>query len=538
MSRENKVYPENYQRNKTSSSSSTDSEVLSHHHQHQHRHSHDRGHRHHHHDHRDKTLPDLAQNLPACTQTSCPTSRPASKPELGAELSVQTTTTSLDSKSIVSEFPPPYWEDKLAKNTELFIELNRIPNMKQFLQGNIMIVEQFMKYPDIAMAVARDRTLAMKVMDRPLLVQEMIDVSPLLDPLGKRKGSHDGGFKRNSINPDEYYYHQMIHPTDDDKGRHSRKDNFKSREPELVVNNVKLRKGSAHSMSSLSSTDLGIVDDERGKGATSIEANSSDMTLESRATFPFDAKIAQNTPPAIKYLADSDRIFLTHHIEILDGTTACCDKQKIYYDILDAYGRLLYRAYEGPPRHCNKPSDIVIREPDGTELIVMKANFGIFKKKIDIFCPPGSYIGCVEKKSSLCSTSTFNIKNVEGDTTLIMRTNKRYYTKSYRTEFELRTFGDHNTIGRITGEWLDLPPGCFTSNLVYGVNYPKELNYNIKIGVMTAWFLIYKLYYDGSLRREIRHDLTKSEKDMIRYVENTSMLDEQGGGRKKDDFFF
>ncbi|XP_035702848.1 uncharacterized protein LOC118434145 [Folsomia candida] len=147
-----------------------------------------------------------------------------------------------------------------------------------------------------------------------------------------------------------------------------------------------------------------------------------------------------------------------------------------------------------------------------------------------------------------------------------MRTNKRYYTKSYRTEFEvrvvfcfltvritkivfpsetklclyaqLRTFGDHNTIGRITGEWLDLPPGCFTSNLVYGVNYPKELNYNIKIGVMTAWFLIYKLYYDGSLRREIRHDLTKSEKDMIRYVENTSMLDEQGGGRKKDDFFF
>lgn len=125
-------------------------------------------------------------------------------------------------------------------------------------------------------------------MDRPLLVQEMIDVSPLLDPLGKRKGSHDGGFKRNSINPDEYYYHQMIHPTDDDKGRHSRKDNFKSREPELVVNNVKLRKGSAHSMSSLSSTDLGIVDDERGKGATSIEANSSDMTLESRATFPFD----------------------------------------------------------------------------------------------------------------------------------------------------------------------------------------------------------------------------------------------------------
>lgn len=48
---------------------------------------------------------------------------------------------------------------------------------------------------------------------------------------------------------------------------------------------------------------------------------------------------------------------------------------------------------------------------------------------------------------------------------------------------QLRTFGDHNTIGRITGEWLDLPPGCFTSNLVYGVNYPKELNYNIKIGV-------------------------------------------------------
>lgn len=33
------------------------------------------------------------------------------------------------------------------------------------------------------------------------------------------------------------------------------------------------------------------------------------------------AKIAQNTPPAIKYLADSDRIFLTHHIEILDGTS-------------------------------------------------------------------------------------------------------------------------------------------------------------------------------------------------------------------------
>lgn len=31
-------------------------------------------------------------------------------------------------------------------------------------------------------------------------------------------------------------------------------------------------------------------------------------------------------------------------------------------------------------------------------------------------------------------------------------------------------------IGEITGEWLDLPKEGFSSNQIYGVNFPQELN--------------------------------------------------------------
>ncbi len=44
-----------------------------------------------------------------------------------------------------------HFQDSLARNTDMFIELNKIPNMKQFLEENIAIAELFIKHPDIGM---------------------------------------------------------------------------------------------------------------------------------------------------------------------------------------------------------------------------------------------------------------------------------------------------------------------------------------------------------------------------------------------------
>ncbi|CAG7836101.1 unnamed protein product, partial [Allacma fusca] len=43
----------------------------------------------------------------------------------------------------------------------------------------------------------------------------------------------------------------------------------------------------------------------------------------------------------------------------------------------------------------------------------------------------------------------------------------------------------------------------------------NELSPNIKATIMAAWFIIYKLHYEGKTYREIHHNLTKAAKHLF-----------------------
>jgi hypothetical protein len=70
-------------------------------------------------------------------------------------------------------FQPPYWEQKLGKNVQLFEELNKNPELKEAIMNSVRLAEEFMRHPDISRQVARDPKLARKVLERPELIKEL-----------------------------------------------------------------------------------------------------------------------------------------------------------------------------------------------------------------------------------------------------------------------------------------------------------------------------------------------------------------------------
>lgn len=72
-----------------------------------------------------------------------------------------------------SKYPPPYWEEKIAKNYKILRMLEHNMDLRLALHKSPTLTEEFMKHPDVSREVARDKKLATEIIRRPQLLEEL-----------------------------------------------------------------------------------------------------------------------------------------------------------------------------------------------------------------------------------------------------------------------------------------------------------------------------------------------------------------------------
>ncbi|CAL8090243.1 unnamed protein product [Orchesella dallaii] len=397
-----------------------------------------------------------------------------------------------------AHFPPPFWEEKMAKGYNIIQLLEQNPDLRLALHRSPTLAGEFMKHPDVAKEVARDKKLATEIIRRPHLLSELAN------------------------------FHHYAHL---EKRREKIREYVRKLEMEYVAKHYKdpgynfpLHRKQAH---------LNRMDSE-SDGSVAI----------GRATVP-------NIPgrggeiPAIKYLIQSSRYYLRHDVTVQDGCMSCCDRKTSYYNILNSHGRLMYRVFlrhkdEGPGKFLSlfRPFELVVKDPDGHTLFVFSQQYSLYlKKKLVIQYPKGTVVGYVEQKWSVIPT--FLLKNTANECMIqikcVDRPLRSYYRYHPRFTFELRAIGAHHVIGKISSEWIDTPPGAFENERIYGVNFPRDLTPTVKIIVMAAWLLVYTEFYTGKLDIYAHHTLTAEELAIIRLAEDTEDENQRGSSEPTSD---
>lgn len=74
---------------------------------------------------------------------------------------------------IKSKYPPPYWQEKIAKNYNILKLLEHNMDLRFALHKSPTLTEEFMKHPDVSREVARDKKLATEIIRRPQLLEEL-----------------------------------------------------------------------------------------------------------------------------------------------------------------------------------------------------------------------------------------------------------------------------------------------------------------------------------------------------------------------------
>ncbi|ODM90070.1 Phospholipid scramblase 1 [Orchesella cincta] len=397
-------------------------------------------------------------------------------------------------------FPPPFWEEKMAKGYRIIKLLEQNPDLRLALHRSPTLVGEFMKHPDVAKEVARDKKLATEIIRRPHLLSELANFHHYAH-LEKRREKIREYVRRLEMEYVAQHYH--------DPGY-----NFPLHRKQAKLNRM----------------------DSESDGSEAI----------GRATVPnipgYDGEI-----PAIKYLLQSSRYFLRHDVTVQDGCLSCCDRKTSYYNILNSHGRLMYRVFlrhKDEAAGCKfigtlfRPFELVVKDPDGHTLFLFSQEYDIhLRKKLVIQYPKTKVVGYVEQKWS-CNP-TFLLKNTANECMIQIKCVKRpirslcqYHP---RFTFELRAIGAHHVIGKISSEWIDTPPGAFENERIYGVNFPRDLTPTVKIIVMAAWLLVYMEYYTGKLEKYAHHTLTSEELAIIRLAEDTEDENQMGSSEPTSD---
>ncbi|XP_014668740.1 PREDICTED: phospholipid scramblase 1-like [Priapulus caudatus] len=109
--------------------------------------------------------------------------------------------------------------------------------------------------------------------------------------------------------------------------------------------------------------------------------------------------------------------------------------------------------------------------------------------------PPGTIIGYVEQEWSVF-VPKFRIKNAAGDT--ILRISGPFCTFSCcgDVEFNVSSADGNHQVGRISKQWSGMLKETFTDSDNFGIQFPMDLDVNVKATLLGATFLIDFMFFE------------------------------------------
>ncbi|KAJ9599505.1 hypothetical protein L9F63_010037, partial [Diploptera punctata] len=185
------------------------------------------------------------------------------------------------------------------------------------------------------------------------------------------------------------------------------------------------------------------------------------------------------------------------------------------YIVQNAMGQTIYSAAEDSGfcmrNLCGylRSFEMLIVDNYGTQVMEMhrplKCQFPCGLQRLDVMAPPGTLIGFVEQKWHIAPR--YRIKNSIGDEIFFLKGPLCTCNLCCGdVEFNVFSSRDKSQVGRIAKKWGGLGRELFTDADIFGIEFPLDLDVNMKAVLLGACFLIDFMYFEDNADRNRTRD--------------------------------
>jgi uncharacterized protein YxjI len=209
---------------------------------------------------------------------------------------------------------------------------------------------------------------------------------------------------------------------------------------------------------------------------------------------------AVHIPPGLEYLSMINQLLIHQKSEYLEAFTGIETRNK--YHIKNNLGQHIYyareesdwftRNYCGPTR----PFHLRIFDSHKHEVIHLyrplagdNYNYSCSVQRIEVTLPPGHLVGTVEQDWSFHSQG-FSVKNANGEFVLRIQGPCSGVSGWGDVNFDIISVDGSAKLGSITKQWSGFAREAFTDADDFRINFPMDLDVQIKAVVLGACFLI------------------------------------------------
>jgi len=211
-------------------------------------------------------------------------------------------------------------------------------------------------------------------------------------------------------------------------------------------------------------------------------------------------------PPGLEYLTQIDQLLVKQQVELLEAFTGFETNNK--YKVKNSLGQNIYFAVEDTDcctRQCcgpARPFDMKIMDNHQQEVIHLNRPFRCtgccfpcYLQEVEVTSPPGTVVGYVEQKWSLCEPK-FEIQDAQRNPILLIEGPLCTFNMCGDVEFKVLALDGSNQVGRISKQWSGLVREAFTDADTFGITFPMDLDVKVKATMLGACFLIDFMFFE------------------------------------------
>lgn len=213
-----------------------------------------------------------------------------------------------------------------------------------------------------------------------------------------------------------------------------------------------------------------------------------------------------NCPRGLEYLSMIDQLIMHQKVELLEAFVGFETNNK--YTVMNSVGQKVYYAIEDNDcctRNCCgplRPFDMKIMDNFNNEVIHLNRPLACdscccpcWLQIMEVSAPPGTLIGSVEQKWSICHPS-YVIKDAIGDVVLTIKGPICTFSLCGDVEFHVYSKDGETKVGKITKSWSGFAREAFTDADNFGISFPMDLDVKIKAVLLGACFLIDFMFFE------------------------------------------
>ncbi|XP_006627627.1 phospholipid scramblase 3b [Lepisosteus oculatus] len=211
-------------------------------------------------------------------------------------------------------------------------------------------------------------------------------------------------------------------------------------------------------------------------------------------------------PPGLEYLTQIDQILIHQKVELLEAFIGFETNNQ--YEIKNSLGQKIYKAKEKNDcctRNCCgslRSFDMKIKDNSDREVIRLIRPFRCAScwcpcclQEMEVQAPPGTTIGYVLQDWHPFLPK-FSIQNSSKETVLKLEGPCFACNCCGDINFELKGKDGGASIGRISKQWSGLLKEVFTDADNFGIQFPMDMDVNMKAVLMGACFLLDFMFFE------------------------------------------